>query len=126
MNVATTSQSTKVIKWKDIKTYTANYFSTRFNFSNTKASSILSKDMIFYNPNRGISDGKNPYVLSLMENVKVLPYRLNGDFYLIKKREIEDKVKQKPSKVSTKVVQVKEKEEVIVKKQTKKHINKKK
>ena len=69
MNVVTTSQSTKVIKWKDIKTYTANYFSTRFNFSNTKASSILSKDMIFYNPNRGISDGKNPYVLDTNINV---------------------------------------------------------
>ena len=69
MNVVTTSQNSKVIKWKDINTYTGNYFSTRFNLTNTKASTILSKDMVFYNPNIGVLEGKNPYVLDTNINV---------------------------------------------------------
>jgi len=51
------------------------------------------------------------YILALWHNVRNLPYTANGDFYLIKKRRIEENMKSKPKK------QPKEKE---VKKETKK------
>lgn len=43
---------------------------------------------------------KKEYIENLWINVKNLPYTLNGDFYLIKKKEIEDSLKTK--KVSRK------------------------
>lgn len=42
--------------------------------------------------------GKSNYILSLWENVRNLPYTMNGDFYLIKKREIEEKIKNEEKK----------------------------
>lgn len=42
------------------------------------------------------SKSNNNYICCLWENVKMLPYKMNGDFYLIKKREIEEKNKNKP------------------------------
>jgi hypothetical protein len=41
---------------------------------------------------------KKDYIESLWENVRNLPYTLNGDFYLKKKIEIEGKVKPKKVK----------------------------
>lgn len=69
MNVVTTSQSTKVIKWSNIKDYSANYFSTRFDFSKANATTILSKNMEFYNAQKPISANKNPFVLTNNINV---------------------------------------------------------
>lgn len=46
------------------------------------------------------STSKKDYICNLWTNVRNLPYTMNGDFYLIKKREIESnqkKVKPKPS-----------------------------
>lgn len=36
---------------------------------------------------------KNNYISCLWDNIRDLPYKMNGDFYLIKKREIEEKIK---------------------------------
>jgi hypothetical protein len=50
------------------------------------------------------SNHKKDYIYTLWDNVRLLPYKLNGDFYLIKKKEIEEKskkVKPKTEKVST-------------------------
>ena len=60
---------------------------------------------------------KNPYIYTLWSNIIESPYRLNGDFYLMKKREIEEKMKHKPVKTRKKEVSVEE--EVVVKRQTK-------
>lgn len=59
---------------------------------------------------------KSPYLITLLDSIRDLPYKLNGDFYLIKKREIEDKMNQKMVKVSKTKATPKE---VKVKKQTK-------
>lgn len=40
---------------------------------------------------------KKEYICLLWENIKNLPYKINGDFYLIKKHELE-KIKNKESK----------------------------
>lgn len=42
------------------------------------------------------SKQNNVYIRNLWENVKLLPYKMNGDFYLIKKKKIEEKNKVKP------------------------------
>lgn len=39
------------------------------------------------------------YIDKLWSNVQILPYRMNGDFYLIKKRIIEENGKVKKEKV---------------------------
>lgn len=39
------------------------------------------------------SSNKSNYISCLWANVRNLPYKINGDFYLIKKREIEEKIK---------------------------------
>lgn len=51
------------------------------------------------NKYEGVDSSKNnTYILNLWANVKDLPYTLNGDFYLIKKKEIEDKIKKEGKK----------------------------
>lgn len=45
------------------------------------------------------SSSKKDYICNLWENIRKLPYTMNGDFYLIKKREIEEKNKTKKPKV---------------------------
>lgn len=54
------------------------------------------------------SQSKKTYISSLWENVRLLPYRMNGDFYLIKKREIEEKISKevKPKKVEESIKEV--------------------
>ena len=53
------------------------------------------------------SDKKNNYIETLWANIKDLPYKLNGDCYLLKKKEIEEKIdiegktKPKKEKIST-------------------------
>lgn len=76
MNIVTTSQTNKVIKWGDIKNYTASYFSTRFDFSQANANTILGKNMEFYNPQRPTSENKNPYVLT--NNINVNNNKFDG------------------------------------------------
>ena len=45
------------------------------------------------------SNKNKDYINVLMTSIKDLPYKMNGDFYLIKKREIESKVKIKKSNI---------------------------
>jgi hypothetical protein len=52
------------------------------------------------------SNSKKDYICNLWENVKNLPYTMNGDFYLIKKKEIESK--QKKPKINKNVKEPKE------------------
>lgn len=52
---------------------------------------------------------KSNYILSLWANVRDLPYKMNGDFYLIKKREIEEKIKnEKPKPKKERISKVQE------------------
>lgn len=47
-------------------------------------------------------DNKKQYICTLWDNLKNLPYKLNNDFFLIKKNKIEENLKQKPLKESKK------------------------
>ena len=51
---------------------------------------------------------KKEYICNLWLNIRNLPYTMNGDFYLIKKKEIESKGKTKPK---VKVESIKEPEQ---------------
>jgi hypothetical protein len=55
------------------------------------------------------SKPKKDYILNLWANIGYLPYKMNGDFYLIKKKEIETKIlnesKTKPKKVETSIIE---------------------
>lgn len=60
----------------------------------------------------GVDDKpKKDYISTLWLNVRNLPYTMNGDFYLIKKREIEEKIKKdtktKPKKEEVRTNEVK-------------------
>lgn len=57
------------------------------------------------NKYEGVDSGtKKDYICNLWATIRNLPYTMNGDFYMIKKREIEEKCKTKPKvkKESTK------------------------
>lgn len=45
---------------------------------------------------------KKDYICNLWSNVRNLPYTMNGDFYLIKKKEIEKNLKPNRKNVNTK------------------------
>ena len=60
----------------------------------------------------GVDDNsKKNYISTLWLNIRNLPYTMNGDFYLIKKREIEEKIKKdtktKPKKEEVRTNEVK-------------------
>jgi hypothetical protein len=59
------------------------------------------------------------YIVSLWANIKRLPYTLNGDCYLIKKKEIEDGMVKKPKKEIIVEEEVKLKEDKRVTKNSK-------
>jgi hypothetical protein len=44
---------------------------------------------------------KKDYICLLWQNIKNLPYKINGDFYLIKKQEIEKVKTKEPKKHET-------------------------
>lgn len=50
---------------------------------------------------------KKSYICDLWENVRNLPYKINDDFYLVKKKEIESKMKPIPTNDSIKNVEQK-------------------
>lgn len=56
------------------------------------------------------SKPKKDYISNLWLNVRNLPYTMNGDFYLIKKKEIEEKIlkdtKTKPKKEEVRTTEV--------------------
>ena len=55
------------------------------------------------NKYEGVDSGpKKDYICSLWANIKNLPYTMNGDFYLIKKKEIENNQKKVKPKVESK------------------------
>lgn len=59
------------------------------------------------NKHQGVdSESKKNYVCNLWTTVRNLPYTMNGDFYLIKKKEIESK-----KKLKVKVESIKEPEQ---------------
>jgi hypothetical protein len=47
------------------------------------------------------STSKKDYICNLWSNIKNLPYTMNGDFYLIKKKEIENSQKKVKPKTET-------------------------
>jgi len=49
---------------------------------------------------------KKDYICNLWDNVRNLPYTMNGDFYLIKKKEIENNQKKSKPKVEEKSIKV--------------------
>jgi hypothetical protein len=53
------------------------------------------------------------YILNLWTNVRLLPYKMNGDFYLIKKNEIEGKKRVETKKEETIVENKRIVEEVV-------------
>lgn len=72
------------------------------------ASQIVGQINIY----EGVDDNsKKNYISTLWLNIRNLPYTMNGDFYLIKKREIEEKIKKdtktKPKKEEVRTNEVK-------------------
>ena len=72
------------------------------------ASQIVEQINIY----EGVDDNsKKNYISTLWLNIRNLPYTMNGDFYLIKKREIEEKIKKdtktKPKKEEVRINEVK-------------------
>jgi hypothetical protein len=72
------------------------------------ASQIVEQINIY----EGVDDNsKKNYISTLWLNIRNLPYTMNGDFYLIKKREIEEKIKKdtktKPKKEEVRTNEVK-------------------
>lgn len=55
------------------------------------------------NKYEGVDSGpKKEYICNLWLNIKNLPYTMNGDFYLIKKKEIESNQKKVKPKIENK------------------------
>jgi hypothetical protein len=52
------------------------------------------------------SDSKKDYICNLWDNIRNLPYTMNGDFYLMKKKEIENGQKKVKPKVEDKSIKV--------------------
>lgn len=52
------------------------------------------------------SDSKKDYICNLWDNIRNLPYTMNGDFYLIKKKEIENGQKKVKPKVEDRSIKV--------------------
>lgn len=85
----------------------------RVDWYDTKVPVALLTDVVKYMANQIVEqinkyegvdfNHKKEYICNLWDNVKLLPYKLNGDFYLIKKKEIESK---KDKKVKPKVEEV--------------------
>lgn len=55
------------------------------------------------NKYEGVDSGsKKEYICNLWSNIRNLPYTMNGDFYLIKKKEIESNQKKVKPKIESK------------------------
>lgn len=82
--------------------------SKRIDWYETEVPEDLITPSVIYSANQiveqinkyeGVDAKKNKdYIVVLWANVRHLPYTLNGDFYLLKKKEIENGIIKKPKK----------------------------
>lgn len=84
----------KKVEWYDTSVPEKLITKLVTEMANQMMEQINKLNSVDYNKNKD-------YINALMTNIRELPYKMNGDFYLMKKSEIESKVKIKKGNIVT-------------------------